>query len=83
MTITKIVKCNICGKFEEIGPTDFYPYNWRLIHIYRTGLVDMEHPKNNVAGEEYDFAVCPEHENAELVFADGAIGILSTAGPED
>ena len=83
MTITKIVKCNICGKFEEIGSTEFYPYDWKMIHIYKPGLVDIEHPKNNVAGEEYDFAVCPEHENAELVFADGAIGILSTVGPED
>ena len=83
MTITKFVKCNICGKFEEIGPTEFYPHKWKMIHIYVPGLVDKEHPDRIVAGEEYDFAVCPEHENAELVFADGAIGILSTVGPED
>lgn len=83
MTITKIIKCNICGKFEEIKATDFYPYDWRMIHIYRPGRVDYEHPANNVAGEEYDFAVCPDHENAELVFADHDIGILSAPDPEE
>ena len=76
MTITKIIKCNICRAYCEIGPTEFYPHGWKLIHIYNPALIDKEHPERTVAGQEYDFAVCPQHDTANFIFTDEAVGIF-------
>lgn len=76
MSIVKIIKCNLCGEFAEIDATEFYPPDWRIFNVYKTGVFNTD-PKKNVDSENYNFTVCPKHSECEFRFGDGFMSILS------
>ena len=84
MSIVKIIKCNLCGEFAEIDATEFYPPDWRIFNIYKTGTrVFNADPEKNVDSEDYNFTVCPKHTGCEFRFGNGCMGISKLEDPTE